>query len=128
MRIMAGFGTVVFAVAALGAFLFWRGRLARSRRFLWTAVATIPLPFMAALAGWVLTEVGRQPWIVQGLLKTSDANSPNVSEAMLVASLTVIGLLYATFLVLDVWLMRRYARYDSDPQEEGEAPEPALGF
>jgi cytochrome bd ubiquinol oxidase subunit I len=129
MRIMAGLGTVVFAVAALGAFLFWRGRLERARRFLWTAVATIPLPFMAALAGWVLTEVGRQPWIVQGLLKTSDANSPNVSEAMLIGSLTVIGLLYALFIVLDVWLMRRYAQYDSDPEAEtDQAPEPALGF
>jgi cytochrome d ubiquinol oxidase subunit I len=129
MRIMAGFGTLVFAVAALGAFLFWRGRLERSRRFLWTAVATIPLPFMAALAGWVLTEVGRQPWIVQGLLKTSDANSPNVSETMLVGSLTVIALLYAMFIVLDVWLMRRYARYDSEPEgKKDQAPEPALGF
>ena len=129
MRIMAGLGTVVFAVAALGAYLFWRRRLERARWFLWTAVATIPMPFVAALAGWVLTEVGRQPWIVQGLLKTSDANSPNVSEAMLIGSLTVIGLLYATFIVLDVWLMRRYARADTEPPvETDEGPQPALGF
>jgi cytochrome bd ubiquinol oxidase subunit I len=129
MRIMAGLGTVVFLVAALGAYLFWRRRLERARWFLWTAVATIPLPFIAALAGWVLTEVGRQPWIVQGLLKTSDANSPNVSEAMLIGSLTVIGLLYTTFIVLDVWLMRRYARADPEPPVERDAaPEPALGF
>jgi cytochrome bd ubiquinol oxidase subunit I len=126
---MAGLGTVVFLVAALGAYLFWRRRLERARWFLWTAVATIPLPFLAALAGWVLTEVGRQPWIVQGLLKTSDANSPNVSEAMLIGSLTVIGLLYATFIVLDVWLMRRYAKHDSEPAvDTDQAPQAALGF
>jgi cytochrome bd ubiquinol oxidase subunit I len=129
MRVMAYLGTLVFLVAALGAFLLWRGRLERSRWFLWTAVAAVPLPFLAALAGWVLTEVGRQPWIVQGLLQTSEANSPNVSETMLVASLAVIGALYAAFLVLDVWLMRRYARYDVEPEVgPEEVPQPALGF
>ena len=129
MRVMAYFGTLVFMVAALGAFLLWRGRLERARWFLWTAVAAVPLPFLAALAGWVLTEVGRQPWIVQGLLRTSEANSPSVSETMLVGSLVVIGVLYAAFLVLDIYLMRRYARYDSEPGVAAEeVPEPALGY
>ena len=129
MRVMAYLGTLVFMVAALGAFLFWRGRLERTRWFLWTAVATVPLPFLAALAGWVLTEVGRQPWIVQGLLQTSEANSQNVSETMLVTSLVVIGVLYAALLVLDVWLMRRYARYDTDLRvAPEEVPEPAPGY
>jgi cytochrome d ubiquinol oxidase subunit I len=87
------------------------------------------LPFLAALAGWVLTEMGRQPWIVQGLLQTSEANSPNVSEAMLVGSLTVIVLLYAALLVVDVWLMRRYARYDPEPAVSAdEVPQPVLGY
>ena len=76
MRIMAYAGTLVFLVLALGAFLYWRGRLASTRWFLWLGVAAIPLPYIAALAGWVLSEVGRQPWIVWGLLKTVDANSP----------------------------------------------------
>jgi cytochrome d ubiquinol oxidase subunit I len=129
MRAMAGLGTLVFAIAALGAFLFWRRRFERTRWYLWTAVATIPMPFLAALAGWVLTEVGRQPWIVQGLLRTAEANSPSVSETMLVSSLVVIGVLYAALLVLDVYLMRRYARYDAEPgPPPEEAPEPALSF
>jgi cytochrome bd ubiquinol oxidase subunit I len=129
MRVMAYLGTLVFMVAALGAFLYWRGRLERTRWFLWSAVAAIPLPFLAALAGWVLTEVGRQPWIVQGLLETAEANSPNVSETMLGLSLTVLIALYAVFLVLDVWLMRRYARLDTEPETVTEdLPEPALGF
>ncbi len=78
---MAYVGTLVFLVFALGAFLYWRGTLASTRWFLWLGVATIPLPYIAALAGWVLSEVGRQPWIVWGLLKTADANSPSVSTA-----------------------------------------------
>ena len=64
MRIMAYLGTLVFLVAALGAYLLWRGKLERARWYLWTAVVSIAFPFLAALAGWVLTEVGRQPWIV----------------------------------------------------------------
>jgi cytochrome bd ubiquinol oxidase subunit I len=129
MRTMAYLGTLVFMFAALGAFLFWRGRFERTGWYLWSAVAIVPLPFLAALAGWVLTEVGRQPWIVQGLLKTADANSPSVSTTMLVASLTVIYLLYASFLVLDIWLMRRYSRLDSAPVETADdAPQPALGY
>ncbi len=79
MRIMAYFGTLVFAVLALGAFLYWRHKLEHARWFLWAGVLSIPLPYIAALSGWVLTEIGRQPWIVWGLLKTDAANSPSVS-------------------------------------------------
>jgi cytochrome bd ubiquinol oxidase subunit I len=111
MRAMAYFGTIVFLVAAVGAFLFWRGRLDRARWYHWAAVWTIPLPFLAALAGWVLTEVGRQPWIVYGLLKTSEANSPSVGTAWLAVSLGVFALLYATLTLIDIVLLRRY----SDP-------------
>ena len=79
MRVMAYLGTLVFLVAAIGAWLYRTRRLESKRWFLWTSVVTVAFPFGAALAGWVLTEVGRQPWIVQGLLRTSDANSPSVS-------------------------------------------------
>ena len=94
---------------------------------MWTAVATIAAPFLAALAGWVLTEVGRQPWIVQGLLKTADASSPNVSSTMLGVSLGVFITLYVALGVVDFVLMRHYARLapaepDSAPPEELPAP------
>jgi cytochrome d ubiquinol oxidase subunit I len=117
MRVMAYLGSLVFLVAAVGAFLYRRKRLERTRWFLWTAVATIPLPFIAALAGWVLTEVGRQPWIVQGLLKTADANSPSVGSATIATSLGIFIALYGTLAVVDFVLMRRYARLD--PPEVG---------
>ena len=86
---------------------------------------TIPLPYAAALAGWVLSEVGRQPWIVWGLLKTADANSPSVSTATIATSLGVFVVLYVALLIVDVVLMRRYARVDP-PEVGGEGDEFAL--
>ena len=97
---------------------------------LWLGVATIPLPYVAALAGWVLTEVGRQPWIVFGLLKTVNANSPSVSTTTIAFSLGVFALLYGALAVVDVVLMRRYARLDP-PEVGGEGDEfatPAVSY
>jgi cytochrome d ubiquinol oxidase subunit I len=132
MRTMAYSGTLVFLVAALGAFLFWRGRIARTRWYLWAAVCVIPFPFIASLAGWVLTEVGRQPWIVYGLLRTADASSPSVTTAWLAVSLGIFVVLYASLTVVDIVLLRRYSDPDRDvpaamPQHVVEAP-PAVTF
>jgi cytochrome d ubiquinol oxidase subunit I len=122
MRIMAYAGTLVFLVFALGAFLLWRGRLETARWFLWVGVLTIPLPYISALAGWVLSEVGRQPWIVWGLLKTADANSPSVSTSTIALSLAVFAALYGALAVVDFVLMRRYARLDP-PELDGHGDE-----
>jgi len=130
MRVMAYAGTLVLMVLALGGWFLWRGSLARRRWFLWTGVLTIPLPYVAALAGWVLTELGRQPWIVWGLLKTADANSPSVSTTTIVFSLGIFVLLYGALAVADAVLMRRYARLD--PPEVGgrgdEMPLPTVSY
>ena len=112
MRTMAYLGTLVVGLALLGAFLYRRRRLETARWFLWPAVAAIALPYVAALAGWVLTEVGRQPWIVQGLLRTADANSPSVSSTTIAISLGVFGALYLALAVVDFVLMRRFATVD----------------
>jgi cytochrome bd ubiquinol oxidase subunit I len=129
MRIMAYVGTLIFLVSALGAFLYWRGRLDRTRWFLWLGVLSIPLPWVSALAGWVLTEVGRQPWIVFGLLKTADANSPSVSSWTIGLSIGVLATLYVVLAVVDFVLMRRYATVDP-PESFGEGGEalPAAGY
>jgi cytochrome d ubiquinol oxidase subunit I len=124
MRVMAYLGTLVLLVALVGAYLFWRRKLERARWYLWTAVVSIAFPFLAALAGWVLTEVGRQPWIVQGLLRTDQANSPNVGTTWLGASLGIFIGLYLVLGVLDFVLMRRYARPDR-PGPAEELPVPA---
>ena len=129
MRAMAGAGTLVALVAVFAAILYWRRRLERWRWFLWVGVATMFVPFIATTAGWVLTEMGRQPWIVQGLLETAKANSPSVSTTWLVTSLTVFVLLYVVLLVADIWLMRRYAGRDLDVDEPtDEAPRAAPAY
>jgi cytochrome bd ubiquinol oxidase subunit I len=128
IRVMAYLGVLMFLVAAVGAWLYRKRKLESARWFLWTAVVAIAFPFIAATSGWILTEVGRQPWIVQGLLKTSDAHSPNVSSATIGASLGVFVVLYVVLGVVDFVLMRRYARVDPPALREGAAGEPALGY
>jgi cytochrome d ubiquinol oxidase subunit I len=115
----------VFLVALLGAVLYRRKSLAKHRWFLWTGVVTMFLPFLAAACGWMLTEFGRQPWIVQSLLETSKANSPSVSATWLGISLSGFVLLYLLLLALDIWLMRRYAGID--PLEEAVKAEDGTG-
>jgi cytochrome bd ubiquinol oxidase subunit I len=122
MRTMAYLGVLMFLVAAVGAWLYRKRRLEKTRWYLWTAIVAIPLPWVAATFGWILTEMGRQPWIVQNLLKTSEAVSPSVSTATIATSLTAFVLLYITLGVVDFVLMRRYARLDPPPVRE---PAPA---
>jgi cytochrome d ubiquinol oxidase subunit I len=117
----------MFLVAAAGAWLYWKRKLERARWFLWTALAAIALPYIAATAGWILTEMGRQPWIVQGLLLTSKANSPSVSTTWLGISLGVFVSLYLALGVVDFVLMRRYARPDA-PGPQEELPLPAVTY
>jgi cytochrome d ubiquinol oxidase subunit I len=85
------------------------------------------LPYIAATAGWILTEMGRQPWIVQGLLLTSKANSPSVSTTWLGISLGVFIGLYLALGIVDFVLMRRYARPDR-PGPQEELPLPAVTY
>jgi cytochrome bd ubiquinol oxidase subunit I len=112
MRVMAFLGVLMFLVAAVGAWLYRRRALERTRWFLRTAIVAIAFPYIAATAGWILTEMGRQPWIVQNLLKTSDAVSTSVTTATIAISLSVFVALYVTLGVVDFVLMRRYARLD----------------
>ncbi|HEY7692136.1 MAG TPA: cytochrome ubiquinol oxidase subunit I [Gaiellaceae bacterium] len=124
MRVMAYMGLLMFLVAAVGAWLYRRRKLERSRWFQRTAIAAIAFPYIAATAGWLLTEMGRQPWIVQGLLLTSKANSPSVSTTWLVVSLVFFIGLYLVLGAVDFALMRRYARPDR-PTSHEELPAPA---
>jgi cytochrome d ubiquinol oxidase subunit I len=128
MRVMAFSGVLMFLVAATGAWLYWKKKLERARWFLWTAIVAIAFPYIAASAGWVLTEMGRQPWIVQGLLLTSKANSPNVGTTWLGLSLGVFIALYFVLGAADFVLMRRYARPPGTPPavEREEVPSPVM--
>ncbi len=99
-RIMVAIGLALLGVAALGLWLRWRGRLFDARWFHWICVAATPLGFFAILAGWTVTEAGRQPWLVQGHLRTLDAVSPVAVEAVatsLILFLAVYNLLLVAF-------------------------------
>lgn len=93
-------------LVALGLFLWWRGKLFESRWWLIAAVPAAALPQIANQFGWIATEVGRQPWIVQNLLRTSDAFSTNVSSGQIAFSLVFFTLvclaLAALFVVVFV--------------------------
>jgi cytochrome bd ubiquinol oxidase subunit I len=119
MRVMAMLGVLMFLIAAVGAWLYRRRTLHKARWFQWTAIVAIALPYLAATAGWILTEMGRQPWIVQNLLKTSDAVSPNLTTAAVATSLGAFALLYVGLGVVDFALMRRYARVDPPSVGDG---------
>ncbi len=127
MRVMAFAGVLMLLVAAVGAWLYWKRKLERARWFHWTAIVAIAFPYIAATSGWILTEMGRQPWIVQGLLKTSQANSPNVGVTWLALSLGVFIGLYVALGIVDFVLMRRYATPDR-PDMSAELTAPVVTY
>ena len=79
-HVMAGLGTLFIGLMALAAWLLWRGRLHVTRPALWALMLAFPFPYIATAAGWITAELGRQPWLVYGLLRTKDGASPNVSS------------------------------------------------
>jgi cytochrome d ubiquinol oxidase subunit I len=131
MRVMAYLATLVFVLALWGVWLLWRRKLETSRWFLWAAVWAVALPFLMNTAGWMLTENGRQPWIVQGLQLTKAGVSPSISTADVWLSLGVFVLLYGVLAVVDATLMIRYSRKSLDPVpevDEAGAPVAAMSY
>jgi cytochrome bd ubiquinol oxidase subunit I len=132
MRVMAYFGTLLVLLALWGAWLLRRKKLEGAKWFQRAALVAIALPFLANFAGWILTEAGRQPWVVYGLLRTEDAVSSSVSAWTVGLSLAVFASLYLVLGLVDYYLMRRYARVDPPevgPERDGEAaPEPAPAY
>jgi cytochrome d ubiquinol oxidase subunit I len=78
-HVMVGLGTLFIVVMGLAALQLWRGRLEQSRRLLWVLMLAFPFPYIATTAGWMTAEVGRQPWLVYGLLRTAQGGSPSVT-------------------------------------------------
>ena len=97
MRAMAYLATAGVRCSGSGAlFLLWRKKFDTSSVFLWVATWTVLTPFLMATAGWLLTESGRQPWIVQGLMLTKDGVSPSGSATQVAISLGIVIVLYTT--------------------------------
>jgi len=113
-RLMVGAGFLMLALAGYALVLALRERFPQTGRlFRWLPLA-ITLPYLANTTGWLLTELGRQPWIVFGLQKTNEAASPNVSTGMLVFSIVVFTLIYGLLMALDIFLLARNARPSTD--------------
>ncbi len=131
MRVMAYLAIIVLFVGLWGLWLMRRRRLERTRRFLWAAQWMVILPFLINTAGWLLTESGRQPWIVQGIMLTKNGLSPSVSTPYLWISVIGFFLLYGTLGTIDLILMMRYARKElaDEPVPAGaDDPIPAVHY
>jgi len=122
MRVMAYLGSVLPLLALWGAWLWRRRRLETSRAFLLVATWAFLAPFVMNTAGWLLTENGRQPWVVQGLLLTRDGSSPSVSLAEVAVSLGIFWVLYLVLGIAWGFLMLRYARRGLDLEHEVADP------
>jgi cytochrome d ubiquinol oxidase subunit I len=120
MRVMAYTAALLFLFALWGTWLLRRKTMTTSRWFLRLAVWAAVTPFLMNTAGWMLTENGRQPWIVQGLMQTSDGVSPSIGVTTVWISILVFALLYGVLAVVDWALMVRYARIGAAPRAEAD--------
>jgi len=104
---MVGLGLVFIGLTVLAAVQLWRGKLFESRWLLGCFVLAVPLPFLANQLGWCAAEIGRQPWVVYGLLRTSDALSESVAASQVLHSLVMFSLIYALLFALWVFMLVR---------------------
>jgi len=109
-RLMVGLGSYFILVAAAALFLSRSGMLEKYPLFLRLLVYSIPLPYIANQLGWIVSEVGRQPWIVYGIMRTSDAVSKSISVSQVVGSLVGFTLLYGLLGFVDIYLLAKFAR------------------
>ena len=114
-HIMVGLGTMFIAVMVLSAFLLWRGKLFESRWMLWILMLSFPFPYIANTAGWMTAEMGRQPWLVYGLLRTEEGFSKMVSAGN--GWFTFLGFagMYTVLGMLFLFLVRREIEHGPDP-------------
>jgi len=124
-HVMVGLGTIFIAVQVLATLLYWRKKLYDSRWMLWILMLCAPLPFIANTAGWVTAEIGRQPWLIYGLMRTAHGASPRVGAGN--AWFTLIGFmgLYTVLAMLWCFLIGREIHLGPDlaaPQQILPAP------
>jgi len=124
-RIMVGMGLIMLAVSWFGNLLRFRGRLETTRWFLWGTFFAFPTGFIAILTGWFTAEVGRQPWVVYGLLRTEDAVTPALTTGDVLVSLASYVAVYAVFVSFGVYYIAKLLR--EGPTTEAKAIPRATG-
>jgi cytochrome d ubiquinol oxidase subunit I len=122
-RVMVGLGFLMIAVSWFTLFRVMQQRLEQTRWLLRILPYMIVVPYAANTSGWLMTEVGRQPWIVHGLQQTADAVSPNVTAEMVLLSLVLFTVIYGVLMAVDIFLLNKYAK-DETQVESGVLPEP----
>jgi len=122
-RLMVGIGSLMIVLLLYSLYLVWKKKpLPNHPKFLLIMVWGFSLPYLANSFGWIFTEVGRQPWIVFGLMKTEQGVSNTVPAGTVLLSLISYTLLYAALMVADAYLLVKYARIDPEPAEGAETP------
>jgi cytochrome d ubiquinol oxidase subunit I len=121
-HVMVGLGTIFIAVMAAAAFLLWRGKLYESQWMLWLMMICIPMPYIANTAGWMTAELGRQPWLIYGLMRTAHGASPQVSAGN--ALFTLIGFMgmYTVLAILFLFLVWREIELGPEPKKHLARP------
>ncbi len=124
-RLMIGIGFFLTALGAWGTYLLWKKRLGRVTWFHRVALWSLALPFLANAFGWIVTEIGRQPWAVYGELLVEDGVSPSVSTGEVLTTMIGLTLLYGVLAAVDLYLMMKYAREgvaaEGTPDETAQA-------
>jgi cytochrome d ubiquinol oxidase subunit I len=122
-RLMVGMGVLMLLIGFTGAWLWLRGKLFDTRWYLQYVQYAWPLGFIAILAGWYTTEIGRQPWIATGILRTADAASP-VSGAAVFTTLILFVAVYGIVFSMGIYYINRLIEYGP----KGSAAEPPEGM
>ncbi len=120
-HIMVGLGTIFIAVMLLAVFALWRGWLFEARWLMWIIMLSFPLPFIANIAGWMVAEIGRQPWLIYGLFRTEHGYSPLVSSGNVMFTLLGFMGMYTILSLLYIFLMLR--RIEKGAEELGSIGE-----
>lgn len=121
-RIMVGLGFLMAFLVAISFWMWSRKKLEIKSKWWLVFAATLFLPYIANSTGWILTEMGRQPWVVYGLLRTADAVSPNVSTGAVFASLLGFTIIYGLLMVVDFYLLIKFAKAGPSAEDNHAAP------
>jgi cytochrome bd ubiquinol oxidase subunit I len=119
-HIMVGLGTIFIAVAFVSALQLWRGRLYGSRMWMWVLMLMLPFPFIANTAGWITAELGRQPWLIYGIMRTSEGPSMHVSSGNTLFTLLGFMGMYTVLGILFLFLTHREIEHGPEPLGVGE--------